>query len=256
MEVHAMTRFFTLVGAILLVACGDAVGGTGAESGTGSAGGDETSSSGEGPTTSGTTTSTTGAGIEDPTSGSGSTGSTGGSGGATGSGGSGGSGDASGSGGMAGTGGDDPFAHTPVCSSDERWTMGDHESPLMHPGMACRTCHSTKEPRVATRLPIVGTVYPTGHEPDDCLGVDGEAEDVVVEITTADARVIELPVNASGNFLFDTARDRTPIKFPITARVVKGDKERKMLTAQMSGDCNSCHSQNGAEGAPGRIVAP
>ncbi|WP_437763015.1 hypothetical protein WMF27_43160 [Sorangium sp. So ce281] len=252
-----MTRFFTLVGAILLVACGGAGEGTGAESGTGSAGGDDTSSSGEGPTTSGTTTTTTGTGIEDPTSGSGS--STSGSGDATGSGGaggSGGSGAASGSGGTGGTGGDDPFAHAPVCSSDEHWTMGDHESPLMHPGMACRTCHSMKEPRVATRLPIVGTVFPTGHEPDDCLGVDGEAEDVVVEITTADARVIQLPVNASGNFLFDTARDRTPIKFPITARVVKGDKERKMLTAQMSGDCNSCHSQNGAEGAPGRIVAP
>lgn len=248
-----MTRFFTLVGAILLVACGDAGEGTGAENGTGSAGGDETSSSSGGPTTSVTTTSTTGTGLEDPTSGSGSTG---GSGDATGSGGSGGSGVASGSGGAGGTGGDDPFAHAPVCSSDEHWTMGDHESPLMHPGMACRTCHSMKEPRVATRLPIVGTVYPTGHEPDDCLGVDGEAEDVVVEITTADARVIELPVNASGNFLFDTARDRTPIKFPITARVMKGDKERKMLTAQMSGDCNSCHSQNGAEGAPGRILAP
>ncbi|WP_437841556.1 hypothetical protein [Sorangium sp. So ce1153] len=63
-------------------------------------------------------------------------------------------------------------------------------------------------------------------------------------------------LNASGNFLFDTFQDRTPINFPITARVVKGDKERKMLTAQMSGDCNSCHSQSGAEGAPGRIVAP
>ncbi|KYF87568.1 hypothetical protein BE20_25690 [Sorangium cellulosum] len=232
------------------MACGDAGEGPGAEGGTGSAGGDETSSSGEGPTTSATTTNTTGTGGEDPTSG---TGSTGGSGDATGSGGAGGSGDASGSG---GTGGDDPFAHAPVCSSDEHWTMGDHESPLMHPGMACRTCHSMKEPRVATRLPIVGTVYPTGHEPDDCLGVDGEAEAVVVEITTADARVIQLPVNASGNFLFDTVRDRTPITFPITARVVKGGKERKMLTAQMSGDCNSCHSQNGAEGAPGRIVAP
>ncbi|KYF90586.1 hypothetical protein BE17_39425 [Sorangium cellulosum] len=233
-----------------MVACSDAEGGTGAESGTGSAGGDETNSSGEGPTTSATTTNTTGTGVENPTSGTGGTGGTGGSGDATGSGGS---GDASGSG---GAGGDDPFAQAPVCSSDEHWTMGDHESPLMHPGMACRTCHSMKEPRVAMRLPIVGTVFPTGHEPDDCLGVDGEAEDVVVEITTADARVIQLPVNASGNFLFDTFQDRTPINFPITARVVKGDKERKMLTAQMSGDCNSCHSQSGAEGAPGRIVAP
>ncbi|WP_437589403.1 hypothetical protein [Sorangium sp. So ce1000] len=254
-----MTRFFTLVGAILLVACGDAGEGAGAENGTGSAGGDETSSSGEGPTTSATTTNTTGTGNEDPTSGSSSTG---GSGDATGSGGSGGADSAGGSGGSGGSGvtsgagGDDPFAQPPVCTSDQHWTKGDEESPHMHPGMACRTCHSMKEPRVATRLPIVGTVYPTGHEPDNCLGVDGDAEKVFVEITTADARVIQLQVNSSGNFLFDTFQDRTPVKFPITARVVKGDKERKMLSPQMHGDCNSCHSQNGSEAAPGRIVAP
>jgi predicted CXXCH cytochrome family protein len=29
-----------------------------------------------------------------------------------------------------------------------------------------------------------------------------------------------------------------------------------MVTAQSSGDCNSCHSQNGSMNAPGRITVP
>jgi hypothetical protein len=29
-----------------------------------------------------------------------------------------------------------------------------------------------------------------------------------------------------------------------------------MSGAQMTGDCNSCHTQDGWNGAPGRIVAP
>lgn len=157
--------------------------------------------------------------------------------------------------GTATTGGD-PFTHDPVCSSDEYWTKGNLESPLMHPGMACLTCHKAMEPDVATRFPIVGTIYPTGHEPDDCLGVDGPVEAVVVEVTTADMRVIQLPVNSSGNFRYDIVTDGGAVKFPITARVMQGDRERKMASPQATGDCNSCHSQAGEQGAPGRIVAP
>lgn len=149
----------------------------------------------------------------------------------------------------------DPFAHEPVCSSDAYWTKGNLESPLMHPGMACLTCHKAMEPEVANRFPIVGTIYPTGHEPDDCLGVDGPVEAVFVEVTTADKRVIQLPVNSSGNFRYDVT-DGGAVKFPITARVMQGDRERKMASPQATGDCNSCHSQAGEQGAPGRIVAP
>jgi hypothetical protein len=126
----------------------------------------------------------------------------------------------------------------------------------MHPGMACQTCHAAMEPPVASRFPIVGTVYATGHEPDDCLGVDGSVEPIFVEVTTADARVVKLPVNSSGNFLYDIFEDGGALMFPITARVVQGDKERKMFGPQATGDCNSCHTQTGSAGAPGRIVAP
>lgn len=165
-------------------------------------------------------------------------------------------GSGSGSGGGSSTGADDPFAVEPMCSSGKMWTQGNQESPLMHPGMACLTCHKQMEPFLEMRLPVVGTVYPSGHEPDDCLGVDGTAEAMYVEITTADARVVKLPVNSSGNFLYDAFEDGGALMFPITAKVVKGDKERVMLTPQTTGDCNSCHTQDGTQAAPGRIVEP
>lgn len=154
------------------------------------------------------------------------------------------------------TGGDDPFAAEPMCSSGKTWTKGNEESPQMNPGQACLTCHSKMEPKIAMRFPIVGTVYPTGHEPDNCLGLDGLTEQVFVEITMADARVVKLPVNESGNFLYDVKNDGGAVMFPFTARVLQGDLERKMLGPQTTGDCNSCHTQTGANGAPGRIVAP
>lgn len=154
------------------------------------------------------------------------------------------------------TTGGDPFGHEPVCSSDVYWTMGNRESPLMHPGVACLACHKTQEPEIANRLAIAGTVYPTGHEPDDCYGVDDADAPIVVEITTADDLVIKLPVGPSGNFLYDLEEQGDAIAFPIKARVLQGDRVRTMASPQASGDCNSCHTQNGTAGAPGRIVAP
>jgi hypothetical protein len=157
----------------------------------------------------------------------------------------------------SGSGGGDPFAADPVCSSGKMWTKGELESPLMHPGLACQTCHAGVEPAVANRYTVLGTVYPTGHEPDDCLGIDGVAGvKTHVEITTADARVVKLPVNSSGNFVYDVEEMGGALMFPITAKVVAGDKERVMVTPQASGDCNSCHTAEGANGAPGRIVMP
>lgn len=42
---------------------------------------------------------------------------------------------------------------------------------------------------------------------------------------------------------------------PYTAKVIRDGVESKMLTPQSNGDCNACHSVDGASGAPGRIVA-
>lgn len=142
-----------------------------------------------------------------------------------------------------------------VCSRDEYWTLGERESPRMHPGRTCLACHADQEPDLATRFAVAGTVYPTMHEPDDCFGLDGAQTPTYIEITAADERVVKLPVNAAGNFMYDR-EELGDLAFPITARAVQGDRERRMYTPQTSGDCNACHTESGANGAPGRIAAP
>jgi mono/diheme cytochrome c family protein len=135
-----------------------------------------------------------------------------------------------------------------VCSSDTYWTRGDHGSALMHPGKACIDCHSSTNEDDAPLYRVAGTVYPTAHEPDDCYGIAGS---VTVEITDANGKTYALPVNRAGNFF-----SRTSITTPYKAKVTSNGKTRSMVAAQTSGDCNACHTEQGTENAPGRIVAP
>jgi hypothetical protein len=147
---------------------------------------------------------------------------------------------------------DNPFDDPPQCSSREYWEEEEDEgSPQMNPGEACITCHTTQED--APTFLIAGTVYPTAHEPDDCFSSSPATEAEVV-ITDAMNQMFVLPVNPAGNFFLE-AEDAT-LALPFTAKVVLGDEERAMGTPQSVGDCNSCHTQAGANGAPGRILAP
>ena len=70
-------------------------------------------------------------------------------------------------------------------------------------------------------------------------------------ITGADGKMVTLTPNAAGNF-----SSEAQIKTPFQAKVTYQGRERLMLTAQTSGDCNSCHTQNGTNMAPGRITVP
>jgi mono/diheme cytochrome c family protein len=141
------------------------------------------------------------------------------------------------------------FSGGVVCTSNEYWTSGDHESPLMHPGRACIDCHTREDE--GPNLTIAGTVFPTGHEPDDCNGASGQTEDIRIEVTDANGNVESLTPNRAGNF-----DSRGRLSFPITARVLYQGRVRAMLTPVDSGDCNSCHTTNGKESAPGRIALP
>lgn len=134
----------------------------------------------------------------------------------------------------------------PQCTSDSRW-KGDQPSPLMYPGSACNACH---EAEIGTpRFHIAGTVYPTGHEPDNCNGALG----AIVEITDVEGTMFSLETNAAGNFmLLITER----LVFPIRARVLADGGARVMRGSVTTGDCNICHTQHGASSAPGRIVLP
>jgi len=138
----------------------------------------------------------------------------------------------------------DPITLDPVGSLD-RWSFGDSGSGFMHPGGDCIGCHSTRR---APRFTVAGTVMDAWHEPDDCFGTDG----VLVEITGADGVVTFLHTNATGNF-----SSRASIALPYTVKLTGPDgATREMFTAQTDLDCAHCHTQAGANGAPGRIGRP
>jgi hypothetical protein len=152
---------------------------------------------------------------------------------------------------------------TPLkCSSGTTWTRGDSGSAQMHPGGACIACHAQAGGAggddEAPRYAIAGTVYPSAHEPNDCNGSSTSAMGALsVLITEANGKTHSLPVNAAGNFFYSGT-----IATPYTAQITAGSAIRAMTHTQTSGDCNACHTVNGASNtavipnAPGRIMAP
>jgi hypothetical protein len=152
------------------------------------------------------------------------------------------SGSATGSG--SGSAPSDPLDAAPTCTSGTYYIATGAGSPTMHPGDACIACHAQQNGE-APSFTLAGTVYPTGHEPDDCDGFGGMAQ---VVVTDANGAVYTLTPNAVGNFYTTAA-----VAFPITAKVVDSGSERGMTTPQTVGDCNGCHTQSGSNSAPGRI---
>jgi hypothetical protein len=136
------------------------------------------------------------------------------------------------------------FSGSLTCTSGKTWSSGKGAS--MDPGMHCNKCHN---------IPFAGTVYPTGHEPDRCYGINGSTmSDVKVRLTGADGHSVEVGVGPTGNFYLTSS-----LKKPYTAAVVSSKGERVMQTPQTNGDCNLCHTAlaggNGST-SPGRIVVP
>lgn len=136
---------------------------------------------------------------------------------------------------------------TSVCSSNSFWRSG--EGPSMRPGEACISCHATESD--APKFVVAGSLYPTSHEPSDCNGTNSSGKAVVV-ITDANNTEHTLNVNSVGNFYLEGSK----IALPYRATVKVGNNTRSMGASQTSGDCNSCHTEFGANGAPGRITLP
>jgi hypothetical protein len=133
------------------------------------------------------------------------------------------------------------------CTSGKYWTGNNTASDLMHPGTACNACHQQLG---GPNMRISGTVYPTLKEADDCYG---SAPPPALEVVVLDKNGVErrMPVNSAGNFLTTLL-----VTAPYVAKVTDGTKTRTMLGTVTSGDCNSCHTRSGKNGAPGRILAP
>jgi hypothetical protein len=138
-----------------------------------------------------------------------------------------------------------------ICASREIWTYADKDSPLMNPGRSCVQCHAElNDPTHAPLYTFAGTVMLAEHEPDDCRGQGG----MTVVLTGADGTEWTATGNSAGNFWLDPG---VPIALPYTARIVdRAGNERVMLTALEDGDCAGCHTAAGANGAPGRLIAP
>ena len=96
-----------------------------------------------------------------------------------------------------------------------------------------------------------GTVYPTAHEPDDCNGIAGSS---IVIMDATGKKVLTMTANSVGNF----NSGRATLPSPYLAKVVSADgtKSREMKTPQTNGDCYACHTEKGANGAPGRVMVP
>jgi hypothetical protein len=123
------------------------------------------------------------------------------------------------------------------------------EGSTMAPGQACISCHTANG---GPSFVIAGTVFPTAHEPNNCDGANGTTNGAMVVITDKNGTVHNVSVNSVGNFYLASQT----LALPFTAQVVQNGKTRAMGTPQSTGDCNSCHTENGANGAPGRIMLP
>jgi len=124
----------------------------------------------------------------------------------------------------------------------------------MGPGWACNACHADSNAATgendAPIFAFAGTLYPSAHEPRDCVASGSEGAEI--EIIDANGQVLTQHANSVGNFY-----DQTPgFAFPYTAKVKFEGRERSMRVARASGDCNSCHSEQGDVAAPGRILLP
>lgn len=139
---------------------------------------------------------------------------------------------------------DDEGGPTPEnCSTGE--TSNVEEGETMRPGGACISCHASEGE--GPSYTIAGTVMGALDDDENCVGVDG----VTVEITGADGQTIQLVTNSVGNFFYNG-----PLAMPYEAKVVRDGAEKVMAGAQSDGECASCHTPEGAAGAPGRITAP
>jgi hypothetical protein len=72
-----------------------------------------------------------------------------------------------------------------------------------------------------------------------------------VVITDKNSHTLTLSVGSTGNFY-----SAQSIAFPFTAKVLYQGGQRAMATPQNTGDCNTCHTNQGSNGAPGRIALP
>jgi hypothetical protein len=141
-------------------------------------------------------------------------------------------------------GGINPF-DTPMNACTNGKSSINYGSSQMFPGRACIDCHGSQ-------MTFGGTVFPSAHETDVCVG--SKVSGATITLTDANNKQVTATVNSAGNFYSTTS-----ITPPYTVKLSYQGRERDMtglVTSATDGNCNSCHSMEGTNGAPGRIVLP
>jgi hypothetical protein len=169
----------------------------------------------------------------------------------------------------------DPYATDPICTSGKTNSL-NNAGPAMGPGENCMDSQCHGDTTWSKAFAFAGTVYPTAHEPDDCVGVTTGALSVTVTDKNGKkgtAKVIPgsgKSIGSAGNFylfLYDRTGTKMLEPGPMTDIVVNGPNgTRAMSQTAPSGACNECHTQTGTlpdtykpgfkTTAPGRIMAP
>lgn len=138
-----------------------------------------------------------------------------------------------------------------TCASGKFWDPNATATVQMNPGTACRTCHKTQASDY--NYFFMGTVFPAFYEKDLCMSPPPAGAKVEILDETGKVTMTLTP-NAAGNFMSSSVVAGVPI--PYTARLVANGLTRSMNGLQSDGDCNKCHTEQGTDGAPGRLVWP
>ncbi len=150
-----------------------------------------------------------------------------------------------------------------TCASGQTWGLGTLGSESMEPGLACIACHNgqnfigqnpygVSEPERS--YSFMGTAFSAVHDKNLC--VSPPPAQGKIEILDRNG-VVALTINVTdpyGNF-FSTSLTNS-VALPYTARISANGRSFTMTTAQTLGDCNQCHTEQGLQGAPGRIYWP
>lgn len=146
---------------------------------------------------------------------------------------------------------------TTPCASGSSWSNGDDGSVNMNPGRACRDCHVSES--AGDAYFFSGTVFNSFHGRDLCNTPPPAS--ARIEILDMQGNVtLTMTARSSGNF--HSPLTTAGVSLPYRARLVANGLTREMRNPQMSGDCNSCHTEQGthtvagSSPAPGRIVWP
>jgi hypothetical protein len=141
--------------------------------------------------------------------------------------------------------------------------QGNAGRPTMNPGLACRSCHlgqnfDNQNPAGLSKPDkaffFMGTAYASLREDDRCLSANVPSGAKIEILDSSGAVKATLPINEAGNFFSDSTS--AGFALPYRARIVANGKTLQMATPQMDGDCNTCHTDSGRNGAPGRITWP